>query len=50
MRRYRKFLVAVASVIVTGIVHVYGTNTFWVQEVILAAGALGVYQVPNAHG
>lgn len=46
MNKYRKFLVAVVAVVLTGLNALYGSNPY-VQLAISVAGALGVYMVPN---
>lgn len=46
MKNYRKFLVAIVAVVLTGLNVLYGTNP-QVQLLITAAAALGVYVVPN---
>ena len=44
---HRKLLVAIAGALVTVLVTIYGTDAAWVQGIILAASAAGVYTVPN---
>lgn len=47
MEKYRKFLVAVLAVVLTGLNVLYGNDSV-VQLVIGLASAYGVYRVPNA--
>ena len=47
LAKYRKALVAVLAVVLTGLNIVYGNNEA-VQMAIMVATAFGVYQVPNA--
>ena len=44
---HRKLIAAVAGGLVTVLVTIYGTDAAWVQAVILAATATGVYTLPN---
>ena len=44
---HRKLLAAVAGGVVTVLVTIYGTDAAWVQGLILAATAAGVYTLPN---
>lgn len=46
IHKYRKALVAVLAVVLTGLNVLYGTNPY-VQLAIAAATAFGVYRVPN---
>lgn len=46
MAKYRKTLVAVAAIVLTGLNVIYGTNST-VQLIIAVAAALGIYAVPN---
>ena len=45
---HRKLLAAIAGGLITVLVTIYGTDAAWVQALILAGTAAGVYGVPNA--
>lgn len=44
---HRKVLAAIAGGLVTVAVTIWGTDAAWVQALILAATAAGVYRLPN---
>lgn len=44
---HRKLIAALAGGVVTVLVTIYGTTAPWVQALILAATAAGVYTLPN---
>lgn len=46
LSKYNKFWVACVTVVLAGVVQVYGDNQ-WVQLLVAVAGAVGVYAVPN---
>ena len=46
MKKYSKFLIAAAGVVLTGLSMLYGHNQT-VQLIISVATAVGVYRVPN---
>lgn len=47
MTRYRKFLTALIGVVVSALLWRYGKNNQLVNDIVLAATAMGVYAVPN---
>ncbi len=47
MNKYRKFITAAVGAIVSALLWRYGHNNQLVNNIILAATALGVYAVPN---
>ncbi len=44
---HRKALAAASGAVIVLLVDVYGTNVAWLNLVIAAATAAGVYRVPN---
>lgn len=46
LQKYNKFIIALATVLLAGLVQVYGDNQ-WVQLAVALAGAFGVYIVKN---
>lgn len=44
--KYDKFIVAIATAVASYLVAHYG-NADWVNAIVLAAGSLGVYAIPN---
>lgn len=47
MAQYRKFVTAIVGVVVSALLLHYGKTDALVNDIVLAATALGVYAVPN---
>lgn len=46
LQKYNKFIVAIVGAVVSYLVAHYGAQD-WVNAVVLAATAIGVYSIPN---